>query len=33
MHFSTTDKLFDENNYSFIEITIENNTLYANSNI
>ena len=33
MHFSTTDKLFDENNYSFIEVTIENNTLYANSNI
>lgn len=33
MNFSEDNKLFDENNYSFIEITIENNTLYANSNI
>lgn len=33
MFFSNDSTPFDENNYSYIEVTIENNTLYANSNI
>lgn len=33
MFFNKDDVQFDENNYSYFEITIENNTLYANSNI
>lgn len=33
MYFNKDNVQFDENNYSYIEVTIENNTLYANSNI
>lgn len=33
MHFQHEDQLFDENGWSYFEITVENNTLYANSNI
>ena len=33
MFFKNNFTVFDENNYSYIEVTIENNTLYANSNI
>ena len=33
MYFKDDNIIFDENNYSYIEVTIENNTLYANSNI
>lgn len=33
MFFKNNFTVFDEKNYSYIEVTIENNTLYANSNI
>jgi hypothetical protein len=33
MYFSNDNTIFDEYDYSYIEVTIENNTLYANSNI
>lgn len=33
MYFSNDTTMFDANNYSYFEITIDNNTLYANSNI
>ncbi len=33
MFFDNDQTQFDPNNYSYIEVTIENNTLYANSNI
>ena len=33
MFFSNDTTMFDEKNFSYIEVTIENNTLYANSNI
>lgn len=33
MYFSNDTTMFDENCFSYFEITIDNNTLYANSNI